>query len=169
MALSSHTSAPSSPFPETPVALARPSHAAVRSTNYDNYNTAFSEDTSYNSTYTSASPSASPSRSLSYSSRTVSAAFGKQVLSAISENVNPGVVATVGSLSRKASLHARARSLVSFVPAFNPTDTEEQNGSSRSPPRKGPSFTDIFTPRRSSLAPSEPEEESEYIISCSQA
>ncbi|KEQ79661.1 hypothetical protein M438DRAFT_378105 [Aureobasidium pullulans EXF-150] len=165
MALSSHTSAPSSPFPETPVALARPSHAAVRSTNYDNYNTAFSEDTSYNSTYTSASPSASPSRSLSYSSRTVSAAFGKQVLSAISENVNPGVVATVGSLSRKASLHARARSLVSFVPAFNPTDTEEQNGSSRSPPRKGPSFTDIFTPRRSSLAPSEPEEESEYIMS----
>ncbi|THY31804.1 hypothetical protein D6D01_02811 [Aureobasidium pullulans] len=165
MAPSSSTSTPSSPFPETPVALARPSHAAVRSTNYDNYNTAFSEDTSYNSTYTSASPSASPSRSLSYSSRTVSAAFGKQVLSAISENVNPGVVATVGSLSRKASLHARARSLVSFVPTFNPTDTEEQSGSSRSPPRKGPSFTDIFTPRHSSLAPSEPEEESEYIMS----
>ena len=47
----------------------------------------------------------------------------------------------------------------------HPTDTEEQNGSSSSPPRKGPSFTDIFTPRRSSLAPSEPEEESEYIMS----
>ncbi|KAG9805840.1 hypothetical protein KCU68_g22122, partial [Aureobasidium melanogenum] len=100
-----------SPFPETPVALARPNTAAVRSTNYDNYNQAFSEDTSYSNTYTPAS-----ANSISYSSRTVSAAFGKQVLSAISENVkSPGVVATVGSLSRKASLHARARSLVSFV------------------------------------------------------
>ncbi|KAG9520091.1 hypothetical protein KCU93_g7864, partial [Aureobasidium melanogenum] len=150
-----------SPFPETPVALARPNTAAVRSTNYDNYNQAFSEDTSYSNTYTPTSTA-----SLSYSSRTVSAAFGKQVLSAISENVkSPGVVATVGSLSRKASLHARARSLVSFVPALNPVDTQEQRGSSRSPPRRGPSFTDIFTPRRSSLAPSEPEEESEYIMS----
>jgi hypothetical protein len=169
MATSSFTP-PTSPFPKTPVALARPSTAAVRSTNYDNYNQAFSEDTSYsNTSYTPASSSPlsnSLSNSLSYSSRTVSAAFGKQVLSAISENVKaPGVVATVGSLSRKASLHARARSLVSFVPALNPTDTEEQHGSSRSPPRKGPSFTDIFTPRRSSLAPSEPEEESEYIMS----
>jgi hypothetical protein len=165
MATSSSTP-PTSPFPKTPIALARPSTAAVRSTNYDNYNQAFSEDTSYsNTTYTPAT-SSPLSNSLSYSSRTVSAAFGKQVLSAISENVkSPGVVATVGSLSRKASLHARARSLVSFVPTLNPTDTEEQHGSSRSPPRKGPSFTDIFTPRRSSLAPSEPEEESEYIMS----
>ena len=164
MATSSFTSSPS-PFPETPVALARPSTAAVRSTNYDNYNQAFSEDTSYsNTTYSPASSSPlsnSLSNSLSYSSRTVSAAFGKQVLSAISENVK----SPVGSLSRKTSLHARARSLVSFVPSLNPTDTEEQHGSSRSPPRKGPSFTDIFTPRRSSLAPSEPEEESEYIMS----
>jgi hypothetical protein len=151
---------PSSPFPKTPVALARPSTAAVRSTNYDNYNQAFSEDTSYsNTTYTPAT-SSPLSNSISYTSRTVSAAFGKQVLSAISENVK-----SQGSLSRTASLHARARSLVSFVPALNPTDTEEQDGSSRSPPRKGPSFTDIFTPRRSSLAPSEPEEESEYIMS----
>ncbi|KAI5207048.1 hypothetical protein E4T39_02075 [Aureobasidium subglaciale] len=156
-----------SPFPDTPIALARPNSAAVRSNNYDNYNQAFSEDTSYTNSYTpSPSTTTSASNSLSYSSRTVSAAFGKQVLSAISENVkSPGLVATVGSLSRKASLHARARSLVSFVPAFNPTDTEEQHGSARSPPRKGPSFTDIFTPRRSSLAPSEPEEESEHIMS----
>jgi hypothetical protein len=159
MATSSLTP-PSSPFPKTPVALARPSTAAVRSTNYDNYNQAFSEDTSYsNTTYTPAT-SSPLSNSISYTSRTVSAAFGKQVLSAISENVK-----SQGSLSRTASLHARARSLVSFVPALNPTDTEEQHGSSRSPPRKGPSFTDIFTPRRSSLAPSEPEEESEYIMS----
>jgi hypothetical protein len=159
MATSSLTP-PSSPFPKTPVALARPSTAAVRSTNYDNYNQAFSEDTSYsNTTYTPAT-SSPLSNSISYTSRTVSAAFGKQVLSAISENVK-----SQGSLSRTASLHARARSLVSFVPALNPTDTEEQDGSSRSPPRKGPSFTDIFTPRRSSLAPSEPEEESEYIMS----
>jgi hypothetical protein len=143
MATSSLTP-PSSPFPKTPVALARPSTAAVRSTNYDNYNQAFSEDTSYsNTTYTPAT-SSPLSNSISYTSRTVSAAFGKQVLSAISENVK-----SQGSLSRTASLHARARSLVSFVPALNPTDTEEQDGSSRSPPRKGPSFTDIFTPRRS--------------------
>ncbi|KAI4722037.1 hypothetical protein E4T48_01727 [Aureobasidium sp. EXF-10727] len=160
MATSSSTC--SSPFPQTPVALARPNSAAVRSTNYDNYNTAFSEDTSYSNSTLSSPVANSPS----YSSRTVSAAFGKQFLSAISENVKaPAVVATVGSLSRKASLHARARSLASFVPHLNPTDTEEQSGSSRSPPRKGPSFTDIFTPRRSSLAPSEPEEESEYIMS----
>ena len=159
MATSSFTCS-TSPFPETPIALARPSTAAVRSTNYDNYNQAFSEDTSYNNSYTPTT-SSPLSNSLSYSSRTVSAAFGKQVLSAISENVK----SPVGSLSRKTSLHARARSLVSFVPALNPTDTEEQLGSSRSPPRKGPSFTDIFTPRRSSLAPSEPEEESEYIMS----
>ncbi|KAI5246516.1 hypothetical protein E4T43_02563 [Aureobasidium subglaciale] len=166
MATSSSNSSPQhSPFPDTPIALAHPSSAAVRSNNYDNYNQAFSEDTSYTNSYTPSTPT-SVSNSLSYSSRTVSAAFGKQVLSAISENVkSPGLVATVGSLSRKASLHARARSLVSFVPAFNPTDTEEQHGSARSPPRKGPSFTDIFTPRRSSLAPSEPEEESEYIMS----
>lgn len=161
---SSPSPSTNSPFPETPVALARPH--PVRSTNYDNYNQAFSEDTSYSNTYTSDPSSPSPaSNSLTYSSRTVSAAFGKQVLSAISENVkSPGVVATVGSLSRKASLHARARSLAGFVPALNPSNTEEVQGSSRSPPRNNRSLADIFTPRRSSIAPSETDQESEYIM-----
>jgi hypothetical protein len=162
-------SSSSSPFPETPVALARPVHAAVRLNNYDNYSKAFSEDTSYNNSYTSPSTSAAASSSLTaltYSSRNVSAAFGKHLLSAISENVNsPAVVA----LSRKASFHARARSLVSFVPALNPASTEEEPPSSTSPSRNGRTLAAIFTPRRSSIAPPEDDddddEQSEFIMS----
>lgn len=143
----------------------RPSHQLT--TSYNTAVQAFHQDTGYDSSNLHGRQSGliSQARNSTKSSQ----AFGNKLLSAISENVSvpAAVAATATSLSRKGSLHARARSLASYVPSLNPAAEEQE---AAAPTQRFGGLFRATSIRRSSVAPPREEEEeqeeeqSEYIM-----
>ncbi|GAB7347757.1 hypothetical protein MBLNU459_g5306t1 [Dothideomycetes sp. NU459] len=131
---------------------------------YNNYTPSFAQDTGYDRSNILGRSSGliSQAKNSSKSSSQIEA-FGSKFLSAIAENVTvpAAVAATATNLSRKSSLHARARSLASYVPSLNSSLVEEQ----RSPaPTSQARFGGLFrgaSIRRASTIPREEEEEDE--------
>lgn len=134
------TTLDASPFPSLPTPLRRQSHHTPLhsikkydySVDYHNYSDAFSESTAYDNSDTSTTSSPSSSSLTRHNSTRQIEAFGTKVFSAISESVR--APPAVAALSRTKSLHARAKSLASFIPSLNPASVEEEQGSSTSRP-----------------------------------
>lgn len=172
MSLATSPSLLCSDFSSLPPPRPSPSHDST--TSYTNTIQAFSQDTGYDTSNLLGRQSGliSQARNSSKSSRQIEA-FGNKFLSAISENVSvpAAVAATATSLSRKSSLHARARSLASYVPSLNSSLPEDAQ--TTSPPQQTRGFSGLFRAtsiRRSSVAPREEDEdadeedESEHIM-----